>query len=471
MLTPEQVSAIKTIETGVPVKLIAFAGAGKTSTLKTAARNMPMRQGLYIAFNKSIAEEAEREFPRSVWCKTSHSLAFKSVAGMGYSVDGKMTKNVYIGMLGDWRSPEGVPLTDKQYRSAMLQTVRNYCGSWDDEITAFHLPMLPGLDDEQAANFRHWCKVDSAGLWARMMDPTDRMPLGHDGYVKVWALTRPFIRKDYIMLDEAQDTAQVLVGVLRAQQCQVICVGDSHQAIYEWRGAKDALRILPGSECRLTQSFRFGPEIAEVANRILLAMGETHPLRGNWSKSQVLGAQSDNLQHVNAVLCRTNSGVIRAAAEADDMGRAVYIAGGTTEMRKLVEDAQRLQNGERAETLELSVFTNWQAARDYVFSDDCHDTSLRAFVSLVQTYGTRKLLMMLDSFLPHPMPGCVTISTAHKGKGLQWPSVLIYDDFIGSDGEDGTTLDAGERRLFYVAITRARETLHVDPATLNSYSL
>ncbi|MBC6818003.1 DNA helicase, partial [Acinetobacter baumannii] len=57
----------------------AYAGAGKTSTLKLIGNAKSYQSGMYLAFNKAIATEAESKFNRNVRCKTFHSLAFNSV--------------------------------------------------------------------------------------------------------------------------------------------------------------------------------------------------------------------------------------------------------------------------------------------------------------------------------------------------------------------------------------------------------
>ena len=78
-------------------------------------------------------------------------------------------------------------------------------------------------------------------VWSRMCDPNDVLPLGHDGYLKLWALSKPRIAADFILLDEAQDTNPVVLGVLQSQQAQLVYVGDRYQQIYEWRGAVNAM--------------------------------------------------------------------------------------------------------------------------------------------------------------------------------------------------------------------------------------
>lgn len=77
-LTDEQSNAVDLFKTSRALKISAFAGTGKTSTL-TAVAKSTSKSGLYLAFNKSTASEAKAKFPPSVDCKTTHSLAFRAV--------------------------------------------------------------------------------------------------------------------------------------------------------------------------------------------------------------------------------------------------------------------------------------------------------------------------------------------------------------------------------------------------------
>jgi ABC-type transport system involved in cytochrome c biogenesis ATPase subunit len=41
----------------------AGAGTGKTSTLRLLASAAPERRGVYVAYNRAIADDAKRSFP------------------------------------------------------------------------------------------------------------------------------------------------------------------------------------------------------------------------------------------------------------------------------------------------------------------------------------------------------------------------------------------------------------------------
>lgn len=80
--TDEQQAALAAFSTGDDLVIVAGAGTGKTSTLRLLAGSTS-RRGLYLAFNKAIAEEAKAAFPRSVQARTAHSLAYGWAARQG----------------------------------------------------------------------------------------------------------------------------------------------------------------------------------------------------------------------------------------------------------------------------------------------------------------------------------------------------------------------------------------------------
>ena len=80
----EQLLAVELFLAGGNLRIDAYAGAGKTTTLKMLAASKPS-PALYLAFNRSIASEARGRFPAHVKCATTHSIAFRAVRrSLGY---------------------------------------------------------------------------------------------------------------------------------------------------------------------------------------------------------------------------------------------------------------------------------------------------------------------------------------------------------------------------------------------------
>jgi hypothetical protein len=242
--TEEQQVAVAKFRTGQPLKIAAFAGAGKTTTLKMLAEATRSR-GVYLAFNRLIAAEAKEKFPKSVDCRTTHAIAFRAVLPQ-YGSAAKMTKSLHAKQLAavlayiDRIFPGTFRLNGVHQAHLVLGTIRRFCQSSEPIIGLEHVPRygrLLGAREEVVSDVRDWSVAEANGLWSRMVDKRDEVPLGHDGYLKLWALSQPTLNSDYILLDEAQDTNSVVLGVLARQNAQVIYVGDRHQQIYEWRGA------------------------------------------------------------------------------------------------------------------------------------------------------------------------------------------------------------------------------------------
>lgn len=469
--TSEQIDTVNAFKTGESIKVKAYAGAGKTSTLVKMAESSPNRRGLYMAFNKAIAAEAQLKFPFQIRASTAHSLAFQAMRH-GFDND-KMFNNprvrdANLGVVPGFKQSDSNEL--------VARTLRRFMQSADLELTVNHVPDLKryiGTHSTKAdvARWRQEFANRADTMWKRMIIRSDRLPLGHDGYLKLWAMGNPYIAADLIFVDEAQDLNPVLLGVLDQQFCQIVSVGDGHQQIYDWRGAVNALDRLEGKAWRLSQSFRFGDEIAEDANVILRKLGETVPLRGNgkWCISQIGTSAGAIRNGADAILCRSNGGVIRNALAAFDQGRAVYVPGGVAELRSWVIDAAAILNGRAPGPGELMGMKTWAEVQE--FSGTVDGSHLAVFVKLVDEYGSDQLGKALDQIHEQPQAGGVTISTTHKAKGLEWDDVHIDDDFTPNAAAiKDQELHASQFRLLYVAMTRAKVTLTMPDGMLSLYA-
>lgn len=470
--TPEQEAAIAAFMTGGSLKVAAFAGAGKTSVLKMMARRHGGR-GLYLAFNKKIAREARGDFPKRVDCRTTHSLAMRSVAQQYDYSRGKMFDPVNALKLAAMMKVQPMRVDDiveipATHLAYLIQTtVRRFCQSDAEEPLRGHVPKsvrLSGLNEQGRDHVISWVLDQAHALWRRMKNRNDEVPLGHDGYLKLWSLGRPRLACDYVLLDEAQDSNAAVLTVLTAQDAQIVYVGDRHQQIYEWRGAVNAMaKIKTDRDTALTQSFRFGPEIAAEATRILSRLGEHRALEGNPTICSNVGTSIE----VDAVLARTNAMVITETLDALDRGRSPFIVGGTDELEELVRDVYRLMEGQPGLHPDFFGFKNWTEVVQFANSDE--GESIRAFVSLVQRNGPGVLWRAINKSASDESASDLAISTAHKAKGCEWPRVRLATDFT-TDANDEVALADEESRLFYVAITRAKRELSVDPATLAAFT-
>lgn len=278
------------IEPGQTVKIMAFAGTGKTSTLVKYAEKFSELKFLYLAFNKAVAEKGKKVFPRNVTCKTFHSLAFGSV-GRHYKERGKLNfskMSVYsISFLLQNREGQSLFVRGK----TVSQTLENFFSSSDEEICEEHVPLwfknTHGQMQQVSPQEKRINVEEAKEIWHNMKkldgDTEKKYKMTCDGYLKLWQLSKPQISGyDAIFVDEAQDCTPAIVDIVQSQNCGKILVGDPHQQIYTFRGAVNTLYLVPHSHVYyLTQSFRFGPEIAYVGATILEGTcGEAG--RGRW---------------------------------------------------------------------------------------------------------------------------------------------------------------------------------------------
>jgi len=231
---------------------------------------------------------------------------------------------------------------------------------------------------------------------------------------------------------------------------QLIYVGDQYQAIYEWRGAKNALSMVHVDEhLWLTQSFRFGDSIASEANKYLRLLNAPKMVRGFGE----IDSEVRELANPDAILCRTNAGVMSAIMGEQTRNRSVSIIGKPEELIGFAEACQTLISGRRTGHPELAPFLNWEGVRDFVDEYPDEAQEIRTMVKLVEGFGTGRLISALHELVPEDQAD-VVISTAHRAKGREWNEVRLESDFLHTDDMDDEDL-----RLAYVAITRAKSTL------------
>jgi hypothetical protein len=462
--TAEQAAILDAVSDGRHLVVEAGAGTGKTSTLRMVGEMMGQRRrrGLYIAFNRPVAKEAAASFPANVSCSTAHSLAFRAI-GYAYKarLDGPRIPARRAAELLDVSDSQrfgDVTLAPAHLARLAMDTVAQYCRTADDEVSPRHVPQVNGIDGAAAEALRDAVYPLAVRAWDDLRRPDGSLRFTHDCYLKMWALTRPQLRTDVIFFDEAQDADPLVASVVQAQRnTQLIAVGDTEQAIYEWRGAIDAIQTWPAeTRLYLTQSWRFGPAVAEEANKWLALLNARLRLTGAPTVRSVVG----RADAPRAILARTNAETIKRAMEAMAAGRRVALVGGGQAIAKLARAAADLQAGKATDHPELFAFKSWAEVQEYV-REEQDAGELATMVRLVDDHGTDEILTATRRLVDERSAE-ITISTAHRAKGREWTSVQIADDWRQpSADENGRVgqVPKGEARLAYVAVTRAKRTL------------
>jgi hypothetical protein len=465
--TSEQQAVINafTSEARPTIVVQAGAGCGKSSTLKMAAQQQPRRRGLYVAYNKALATEAKREFPPSVDCRTAHSLAFGPV-GRHFKarMDGPRVPAKTAAEILGFNSPVQIaehlaPLTPVTLARLTMRLVDRFLNSADDLPDRQHLVPVDGYTEHDNRELAKYLVKFARKAWDDLQLPYGgRLQFSHDVYLKIYQLSRPRIPVDYVLLDEAQDLSPVMASLFHFQDhAQRIMVGDSAQAIYGFRGAIDAMeKFVADQRLTLSQSFRFGPAIADEANRWLDLLRAPLRLRG----FEPAGSSLAHLDRPDAILTRSNAGAIAQLVAAVGAGRRPALVGGGDELVRLAEAAMDLMAGRGTAHPELLAFKEWKQVQEHAELDDASG-SLKVLVKLVDEHTPERILQIVKSLVDERQAD-VIISTAHKAKGREWDRVRIGSDFREPRRDKVTGRPIwvkDELMLAYVAETRARKVL------------
>jgi hypothetical protein len=467
-MTNEQVAIVAAAHSGRTVVAEALAGTGKTSTLVELAKTFPGRPTTYLAFNKSVQIEAERRFPGWVDCRTAHSIAFQAI-GKQYA-DRLQSRRMPAQMMASKLKVKPAQLSTGTLNPVVLTriaqaTVFSFMKTADALIHPHHIParVLAHHDLNEIAEV---VLPIANRIWSDLRKPNGVFFFNHDVYLKLWQLTNPALPADLILFDEAQDADPVIASIVARQAAQRVYVGDRNQAIYGWRGAVDAMgKVEDAVRCPLTKSFRFGPAIAEMANAWLeLLESDLRVVGHDPIESKVVGP--NEILVPRAILCRGNGTALGWVLAFHERNVPVALAPGNKtagrDLERFAWAARDLMKGEGTDHPDLVGFTTWRELMDFVEEEE-NTADLKRMVNIINRIGVNGVIDAVRGLVPEEKAQ-VTVSTAHKAKGLEWSSVKVADDFCPPDPDEDEAADPADFMLAYVTVTRAKELL--DPGSL-----
>lgn len=424
--TAQQIDIRDAARTGDNLVVIAVAGSGKTSTLRLLGADRPTVPMLYVAYNKAIQLDAQGTFTKNVECRTAHSLAWGGTVGKY----GDRVRKARMGALPvkdvqdflnlyrpfGWGFDSEIPaLEGKELAELVARTVSRFVTSADFEITKRNVVQIAGLPERETNRLVDEVLELTRKVWDDLSAVKGRLTFNPDIYLKLWQLSRPCLRKyKVIFLDEAQDANRAMADVFERQiHAQLIAVGDPCQEIYGWRGAANAMARWDWQRLGLTKSFRFGPAIADQANRWLDFLHAEMRVEGYDALNSRVLEPDQALNTPDAILCRTNIGIVDAALRQLAAGRKVAVVGGIGDVLRLARAAINLKAGRRANHPDLAAFRSWEDFLHFVFNDPDGE-QFRVLVAMVELYGPEEILSLGNRLTAKEADADVTISTGHK---------------------------------------------------------
>ncbi|MCB1185126.1 ATP-dependent helicase, partial [bacterium] len=399
------------------VQVIAPAGSGKTTVLvervkELQRRGTPAGRILCLSFNRDAKEEIGVRLQRAgvagVVVRSFHGLglAILQAEGRAGASVGEMTDDELTGLAGAVAAPRG----EQPWAPARLR----------ETLSGFKLAAMVTPAEARAAAADPDADPDAehaAALYeAYERSLASRGRLDFDDLVaRTVRLLQddPAVRRRWqaafarVLVDEYQDiepAQALLVGLLAAPEDSLFCVGDEDQCIYAWRRATvrriiELDQVYPGLERHaLAHNYRCGRRIVTASRRLI----EHNEVR------------------------------FRKPLRAGGREKGVIVVG-------------RCRDRREAAALVAHLIS------------DADPTGCAVLAR------TSRLLAEVADACGGAAP--VELATIHAAKGREWERVIIYAADEGQTphrtalGEEGGLED--ERRLFYVALTRAKRRLEI----------
>lgn len=397
-----------------PGLVIAGPGAGKTAVLRGRVEHLVKNEGvklyniLSLAYNRAAKEELISRLKHlgTPHVQTLHGFAYRVVrenlaeAGFEYT---PRTPNTKKG-----EDLESFISDMLQYQNKGRAVDARYVKEIAGEIDVFRAgitegrfspDMLEGEARVMATAYEDF-KRDN-----KIVDFHDQLEIAGEILGNYPAIRERYQRQyPFLQVDEFQDVAPADRRMLQQLTRNLFAVGDDDQSIYGFRGADSTVmhEFAEGAkQYEVTANFRSRPEIVDTANKIV-----------EGSKKRIAK---------------------ELTSTRDPGGSVRYV-----------------------ETDPMNVFDKLRAE-----IKEGQETAI-----LVATRHEKRLMENYLLQIPELMQD-VTVSTMHSAKGLEWDKVIVLLNTLERSGGLYRSFPTAntpeeleeERRVFYVATTRAKEEL------------
>ncbi len=449
----------------------AVAGSGKTTTIVKACNYIPSNdRTCFLAFNKSIQLELQARLPHHIKAMTFHSLGFAAVrdAVGKVNVNFKKTSELMDETFG--RGTFANKFSDKIALQKLISFAKGNGHYWPGGVPSKDewLQLIEYHDQNyEVEPIKYLDRLSEVYeislLWKDEIDFDDMQlhPIVHNYELPKY---------DNIICDESQDLSSLQHEILRrslAEGGRVIAVGDTHQAIYGFRGADSSSmgnlkKMFSMRELPLNVSYRCSKVIAEMAQEYVphfecLPDATTGDIETTFDLPDPSLVEADTL-----VLCRLNAPLFKYGMSFLNRGVKVQL------WTNLDKTLKAKINSFKAKSTQAwrAQLSGW-SEKEIQIAEDKQNWSRIASIrdqyeTLMQlsegTSNPKQIIRNLTD-LTESKSGPI-LSTIHKAKGHEANKCLIVNfDAMPSRFAKLDWMMAQEYNLIYVAITRAKTDL------------
>lgn len=421
-------------EKNMTYALKAVAGSGKTTTLLNVANENKSKKICYLAFNKAIVEEIKKK------CKQTATnikpYTFDALVRKCFITNRDKHKQLHEKMecsdisiidLNPYTFADMYPwFKNKPFKMKRryISNYNNFCKNTDinnihDYIQLF---MSSASSFEKKTLTEMW--TDTLNYKIITFPSMRKMCL-----IKKWftSLDQTF---DMFMIDEAQDFDKLMLKMLLQDTTSPkLFVGDTNQAIYEWRGAINAFEMLPEDThfMEIYKTWRIGNPACRIINNMFSNCWMT---AGNESECHFHLGEIPNENY--DYLYRTWRNILLTASKCDNIW---------------INDFKKK---------EKSIIKLHEKIKKFGFRDDdeeeLEDDDLPVFLTKLSQYELIELMENINKNLVPKEKAHTRLYTIHSYKGMENNIIRIGDDIDIKN----------ELNLHYVALTRAKQKIYVD---------
>src|SRR5260221_285742 len=500
-LNPEQLAAVTLPHASALI--LAGAGSGKTRVLTTriawllATGQAGPLSILAVTFTNKAAKEMLIRLAaltpvntRGMWVGTFHGLCNRMLRA--HHRDANLPQLFQI-----LDTQDQLSLIKRMYRAHNLDDDRYPPRElqWfiaDAKEEGLRPNMVEATDELSRRKVEHYalydamCQREGVVDFAELLLRSYELLAGHEGLREHYRR-----RVSHLLVDEFQDTNTLQYKWLRmlsGPHTAVFAVGDDDQSIYAFRGAKVAnmqqferdfaTPEQPVKLIKLEQNYRSHGHILDAANALIrhnqarlgknlwTSEGKGEPVRAFSAASDrdeaefivdmVKGIANDSVPHDHVAL------LYRSNAQSRILEHALFGAG----IQDRVENLQELVTAADSFVREANVATDAPMLTDRVDveaqspeagGDEGATDPLTAFL-------THAALEAGETQAAEGRPA-LQLMTVHSAKGLEFHTVFVTGLEEGLFPHENSLSEADgleeERRLMYVAITRAKRRLYV----------